>query len=1072
VPALRAALGTERGVSEPEGIPMSQRASRTRVLRSSLLLGTAFFGISAPAAAQDQAVETVVVTGSRIPQQGLYSTSPVTAVGQQEMKFEGTTNVEQLIDNLPIASADFNLVSSAFSGALGTANVDLRGLGQTRTLVLIDGRRLMPGDPILPVADVNVIPASIVDHVEVLTGGASAVYGSDAIAGVVNFITRKDFEGIEIDGQWSGDNAPNDGKTHGSTLCSLQQANGYKCAPQDWWGGYTQDATILMGVNSPNGKGNITVWAGYRNVEPIAGFERDFSNCAMASSVYTRGVVDGLDCAGSSNFNRWISIDNAFFGGPVDLFEEGTGAPGSGHFVPYQGLNSQKFNFGAPAYFQQPSVRYTGGYNAHYQIDPMLDVYSSFMFMDNRDKTVVSPTAVFLGAGPAFFPGTHSPGYVQVNCFNPLMTAQENQTLCGMAAGDALVAFPGHPGQFRWNGAGNLTPGQSLLVIGRRLVEDCHSTNPTFICKGGRVYDTRHTSYRIVLGTKGDLGSGWTYDVYGQYGETVYSNEISHDFSKRRVENALNVDPVTGQCESVVNASDTSCVPLDIFNGLGSITPDMLKYSGATGFVVGNLEEQVVSGNITGDLGQWGIQSPWAKNPVALSLGSEWRAEYIEFDADYENLSNDIYGGVTTLNAVPRSGFQVAEGFGEIRIPVIQNLPWVEDLTFNGGYRYSSYSSVGAVHSYKYGAEWQVTDDVRFRASYQRAVRAPNVLETFAPNAIVLVSAQDPCNNSTAGQCAFVTNAGTGRLGCPSGQCNREAGGNLNLTPEISDTKSLGAVVTPTFLPAWAGNLTATVDYFAIKIDQYISTIGAQNTLNNCYSPTATAAQVAFFCPFVHRSITGTIYGAGYVDDRNLNLTWIKTKGVDFEMNDTWDLDTWGLSGLGSLSTNFIGTLLSQWSDRTTHFSAEFSCQGLFGLTCGSPYPRWRHKWRWTWSSPWDFDFSVDWRHLSHVNFDADTPKLGGTNTCTGRAAGLHGLCDTPDDLIKSFDYIDLAVNWNVSQGIQIHAGVNNVFATNPPIVDQSGFAASPIPFGNDNTFPGTYDSLGRTVFVGATLKY
>jgi outer membrane cobalamin receptor len=140
--------------------------------------------------AQDQPVETVVVTGSRIPQTGLYSTSPVTAVGQQEMKFEGTTNVEQLIDNLPVASADYNLVSSAFSGALGTANVDLRGLGSQRTLVLIDGRRLQPGDPFLPVADVNILPASIVDHVEVQTGGGSAVYGSDAIAGVVNFITR------------------------------------------------------------------------------------------------------------------------------------------------------------------------------------------------------------------------------------------------------------------------------------------------------------------------------------------------------------------------------------------------------------------------------------------------------------------------------------------------------------------------------------------------------------------------------------------------------------------------------------------------------------------------------------------------------------------------------------------------------------------------------------------------------------------------------------------------------------------------------------------------------------------
>ena len=193
--------------------------SRVRSLRTSLLLGAASVAAlaSGSAMAQDQ-VETVVVTGSRIPQTGLYSSSPVTAVGQQEMKFQGTTSVDSLINSLPAAFADFGATSSAFSGALGTASVDLRGLGSVRTLVLIDGRRLMPGDPIIPVPDINQIPAALVDHVEVLTGGASAVYGSDALAGVVNFVMRKDFQGVELDGQYSINEHSNDNSTHGAEL--------------------------------------------------------------------------------------------------------------------------------------------------------------------------------------------------------------------------------------------------------------------------------------------------------------------------------------------------------------------------------------------------------------------------------------------------------------------------------------------------------------------------------------------------------------------------------------------------------------------------------------------------------------------------------------------------------------------------------------------------------------------------------------------------------------------------------------------------------------------------------------
>src|SRR5271170_4243317 len=230
--------------TEPRGYQVHYVNLDTRNLRSKLLLGAATFAaaaISLPASAQDQSTETVVVTGSRIPQQGLYAPSPVTAIGQQEMKFEGTTGVETLLNNLPSVFAD--QTSGVSNGATGTATVNLRGLGAIRTLVLVNGTRLMPGDPIDPVADLNTIPAALVDHVEVLTGGASAVYGSDALAGVVNFVMRKDFEGIEVDGQYNIANADNSSGYYRGLL----SAAGDAVPKENAWDGQNTTGTFIVG---------------------------------------------------------------------------------------------------------------------------------------------------------------------------------------------------------------------------------------------------------------------------------------------------------------------------------------------------------------------------------------------------------------------------------------------------------------------------------------------------------------------------------------------------------------------------------------------------------------------------------------------------------------------------------------------------------------------------------------------------------------------------------------------------------------------------------------------------------
>jgi iron complex outermembrane receptor protein len=1043
-----------------------------RSLRSALLLGAASavaVSLSLPASAQDQSTETVVVTGSRIPQQGLYAPSPVTAVGQQEMKFEGTTGVETLLNNLPSVFADQTAGQS--NGATGTATVNLRGLGAQRTLVLVNGTRLAPGDPEVPVADLNTIPAALVDHVEVLTGGASAVYGSDAMAGVVNFVMRKDFEGIEVDGQYGIAQADNTNATYRNIVSSAGDA----LAKENIWDGANDTGTLIMGTNTANGKGNVTAYLGYQNTEAVLAGARDFSACSFNNSSSATHF-----CGGSSTYSRVTSLDTAAVNaaikagvGPAgsttaadDFFAQGAGKPGTGTLVPFTGAGNQLFNYGATNYLQRPDTRYNGGFFAHYEVNKELDVYTSFMFTDDHTVAQIAARGLFHAVGAVS--GTS----FLVNCTNPLLSASEVAALCNSnaqvaqynswVANGMIGPQPGAPACTPVANTGNcnVSPGNADLEIGRRAIE-----------AGPFDSDLRHTTYRMQVGARGDLGDSWNYDVYAQYSTSVFQESDTGYFSTNHIANALQV---TGTAANPVCISGPPCVPLNVFSGVnppGGISAAQLAYAEVPGLKNGYTEEQIISGSLTGDLGEYGIQSPWAKSPVAISVGSEYRAEYLELSPDEEFLTGDLNGAGGATVATPRSGFNVVEGFTEVKIPLVQEKPWVEDLSFNGGYRYSSYSEAGPVSAYKYGGEWQPVDDIRFRASYERAVRAPTVLEAFAPANLVLFSGQDPCATSTAGKCGAVPNAGTSLLACSASQCNAQVAGNANLKPEIGDTRTVGAVLTPTFLDGF----TATVDYFDIDVSNAIGSISPNVALAECYGASATAASEAQFCGLVHRNAAGQIFGNGYVSANNINTGFEKTKGFDFEANYNLSLDSLPFTaGYGALQFAFVGTWLQSFETEpaspqgTFSGTGSYNCAGLYGPTCSSgaassgPLPKWRHRLRVTWSTPWDVDFSANWRYISGVKLEAETsnPLLQDFGP---------GLLDPADRTINDFWYLDLAANWSVRTGVELHAGVNNVFGRLPPALSSFVLPVGP---GNDNTFPGTYDALGRTMFIGVTIKY
>jgi iron complex outermembrane recepter protein len=1008
---------------------------RTRLLASSMITGatvlaaatSAFAADAGAAPASDTAVGEVVVTGSRIPQPNLTSVSPVTAVGAQEMQFRGTSNVSDLLNSLPQAYVDQS--GGASNGASGTATVNLRNLGSVRTLVLVDGTRLPPADTAAPSPDLNMIPSALVDRVEVLTGGASAVYGSDAVAGVVNFIMKKNLEGIRVDAQYG---FYQHGQ-HNSAMQALLNSNG-TAIPADAADGGTATVSVALGVNAPDDKGNITAYFGYSHTNAVTQDKRDYSACA----ILTNSGDDSHLCGGSTTVpqGKFQRVD---IPGQAKYFGTSTGALAS---------SAPLYNYAPTNYYQRPDERYQAGYYAHYDINEHLEVYSNLMFSDDHTFAQIAPSGLFNGVT------------YQVNCDNPFLSADAQGKLCNAPVTNNTVG----------------------LFIGRRTTE-----------LGPRTDDLRHTAYRVNFGLKGAITDGWSYDVYGQFADTIYQERYTGEVSIARAQKALLVEntPSGPQCRSVIDGSDPLCAPLNIFT-TNSISQAALNYIAGTGLKEGSATEQVVSGSVTGDLGRYGIKSPWSTEGVGIALGAEYRREAISVNVDQEFSTGDLAGQGGQTPSVAGS-FDVKEIFGELRVPIAEHQAFADRLSLDLGYRYSDYSNVGGTNTYKIGGEWAPIPDIKFRAAFNRAVRAPNTVELFSGFAYKLYSGTDPCANDfgktpSASQAACAAQGvmpdiggGVGANGktaygfviqCPASQCTQLTTGNPDLTPETSDTKTFGIVFTPTFFRGF----TATVDYFDINVKNLINTYGATTIVNKCLTAYGTATG-NFFCGQIHRdATTNVLFGTGYVFNGNVNTGFVHTKGIDFEATYKTSLEDMHMGDHGSLTFNFAGTYTHSYVIQPDARIGQYDCVGFFGPNCsnvsgnggGDPIPVWRHRVRITWDTGWKgLTVSGAWRHINALK-----PELASTNPLIGNVGGpLYGGAD-PVDNIPSYDYFDLAATWRVKDNVTLRAGINNIFDRDPPVVDQSNIGLSGPPEGNGNTFPGIYDALGRTIFMGVTANF
>ncbi len=863
--------------------------------------------------------------------------------------------------------------------------------------------------------NLNIVPTQLVERVDVVTGGASAVYGSDAVAGVVNFVLRKDFEGIMIDGQVG---AYQDGNGNEFAEAVLNDFN--LTSPGAKLDGRNVATSITLGANSADGRGNITAFLGYEKQNEVTQDQRDFSACGFGGD--GNPVTGGVSCSGSGNFRS--DFDNG-----LHLAEDGT-------FVPLTGGPSQLYNFGPLNHILRPIERFNISVLGHYEITDNTEAYLEMTFMNNHTDVQIAESALFNRSS--------------VNCANPFLNA------------------PVHSG------------GTWADTIGCDAAAIAADTDVSINYRHRNVDgDPRRTIidnsvWRLVGGLKGQLGDHWNWDAFGQFSRVNDYRVSQNDLSTPNVQNALFViddpaNPGTPICRDPA-AQAAGCVPWNIFSrpgGNSGVTQEAVDWIQATAVVIGSTEQIVVGGTLTGDLADYGFQFPWAENGVQFLGGVEYRRDSLESIPDA--LSQTIGGLQGTGGAtLPVSGeVSVWELFMETQIPLIQGKAFIEELSINGAYRFSDYSTEGNgvqnsfdTNTFSAGLSWVPVADVRFRGQFQRAVRAPNVIELFTGQNTGLFNLEDPCAppaTATAAQCAFTglpaAQYNNPALISPAEQLNSVNGGNPLLNAEKADTYTFGVVFTPSYVPGF----TLAVDYFDISIADAIGQIPPATTVTECLN---TGDPV--FCDNVVRDSRGTLWSESSLTQgvfgTNTNVADSSTRGIDVASTYNVDLAEMGLGDLGSLNFNYASTFLFELSSiPVPGVSSVIECKGLYRGPCGGPKPEYRHRFVTTWQTPWNIDLTTIWRYYS------------GVTESTGELA-TGGVAAVPDNVIDerldSANYLDLAARWYVRENVTLRAGINNIMGRDPELSTAAGTAP-----GNGNTFPGTYDPLGRYMFFGVNVS-
>jgi outer membrane receptor protein involved in Fe transport len=635
-------------------------------------------------------------------------------------------------------------------------------------------------------------------------------------------------------------------------------------------------------------------------------------------------------------------------------------------------------------------------------MDQHAELYSEMMFMDNRTVAQFAPSGIFFNT-------------LDFNCGNPLLSAQQKDIVgCTGAPDDQMVG----------------------AIFGRRNVEG-----------GPRQGDLRHTSFRILAGLRGDINTAWRYDASYQFAEVDMSNRHSNYVSVAAVDQAFDVDPVTGLC---IDPSG-GCVPYNLWQ-TGGVTPDQTAFFNQTYNENGTTDQEVISAYVQGSLGEYGIASPFASSGIELVLGYEHREENLAY-LPSDNAQAGQVGGLGAALTSVIGGYKVDEFFIEGNIPLVEDMAFAEEITLDLGYRYSDYDPSGqTTDTYKVAGSWSFNPSVKLRASFQHAVRAANINDQFQPQQGTLFAMdRDPCRKTNPGDAlsaAGYTFAECERSGVtqaiwdlggpassPASQYNALIGGSTALAPEESDTVSFGFIFTPSFLEG----LAVSIDWYDIDVQDAITNIGPETTLLQCI-------ETGNFCDLVRRGTNDSLWlglasATNGISALSQNIGFFRVEGIDMEISYGFDV-----GNLGSMTLSNVTGYIDSWEQEEFVGAGIQNCEGVYGGSCEAPTIELRNRFQAIWAMPWNTQLSLAWRYIG------DAEQIGSTS---------------PPTKIDAQSYFDLSGTWGATEWLTVRAGINNILDEVPPFVPQGVTARE-----NGNTYPSAYDALGQYWFIGASVDF
>jgi len=961
---------------------------------------------AAPADTSAESMDEVVVTGSRIQNRDYEATSPVVTIDADAFELSGEVQVETVLNSLPQLVPSISTTSNNPSNG-GQANIDLRGLSGNalapRTLVLVDGSRLTPSNP-TGVVDINTVPTALIEGVEILTGGSSSTYGSDAIAGVVNVRLKRDFDGIQISTQ------------HNVT----EQSDGSSTLIE-----------AVMGGNFGEGRGNAVLALSFDERDAVLAGDREFGVVSLGplltpvgSGTVPDGRVDwGANGPTAAAVNQVFAGYGAAAGSVLptssiglnpngSLFSFGSGSAAN-PVVNYlgdtenPGFNplSYSYNFGPINYLQLPINRKQASAFLRYDAIPEhAEIYSRLMFTTfDADQQLASTPVTCSGAA--------------LGCSLPVTN----------------TAIPADLRALLNSRTNNTAP----LSFTRRYLE-----------VGPRTQKNGFDVVQTLLGVRGDFQVGdrdFSYDVYGSWGQVSNPALQGGNISRSRLQAALN--------NPAVYAS-RGCAQFNPF-GEGSLTPECAAAIRINATNIFDLTQTNFVAAVTGSV----FTLP--AGDVRFAVGGEYRDNDAAFRPDEYLASGDVVG----FNAAqPVSGkIEVQEGFAELSIPLLHELPAVHTLGLDLGYRYSKYNIAGAADTYKAALQWSPVESLSVRASYNRAIRAPSIAELFLPQQENFPQYSDPCNFNSS----FRTGANGAQVaalceaqGIPAGlmptytQLNSQArsfiGGNRELTPETADTYTFGVTWQSGVEAAWARNLNVSLDYYSYDIANVIQALTASSVVGRCFNqldsnPNFDASNT--FCQMFSRNPANFVVTD--VSTLSENLAGLKQTGVDLGLD-------WSLSlseSAGDLTFRLLMTRLLTMEQQETSVDPFMGREGTISQTIASAFPKLKGVLGTTWTKG-GLQLRYNMRYID---------SMDAVNNNALFSAPTVGVAPH----VPSYLYHDLVARWALNDTFGFTLGATNLADKDPPIYTTDSQAGV-----QSNTDPSTYDVLGRRYFLNVTMTF